>query len=393
MNIVFCIDKNYEMLARVSIASYKKYNPKAKVTIVAEYNVPPIGQNETKVINLTREFRKRSDRDRISNAAYLKLFLTELNYRKIIYVDADTLCQKPLDDLWNLPCAYINLCESHSYGKQQALAIGHKKYGLTGMMVMNLDSLRKYGFTERCLTVEQCSNLPPTKWFHDETCINVAMGNLLTFIDKKFNYCHNRFYNDPIPEEDAYILHYVGKDKSDIYQNYKYGEILEIGDCIKGKRVAIVGNAKSLFGKKQGEKIDDHDFIIRFNKGFLYKPIDQGSKTSMLILACEITPAEIEGYKAQFVVNRSNSWKNKGITLSNTERMLMKDMIGKQPSSGFMAIDICLHFKAKSIDLYGFDFGATPTFYNAPNYKVPHDYDKEKELLQQYIRKRKVKVN
>ena len=393
MIIVFCIDKNYELMARVSIASYKKYNPKAKVVVVAEYEVPRIGQNETKVIKLTKDFRKRSDRDRISNAAYLKLFLPELPYRKIIYVDADTLCQKPLDDLWNIPCPYINLCESHSYGQHQARVIGQKKYGLTGMMVMNLDSLRKYGFTERCLTVEQTADIPTKDWFHDETCINMAMGNLLNFIDKKFNYCHNRFYNQPIPEDDAYILHFVGKDKSDIFSQHKYGEILAIEKYIKGKRIAIVGNAKSLFGKRQGEEIDNHDFVIRFNKGFLYKPQDQGSKTGLLILACVITPEEIAGYKAQFVVNRSSSWKNNAITLANTERMLMKEMIGKQPSSGFIAIDICLHFKAKSIDLYGFDFGRTPTFYNPVNYVVPHDYDKEKELLQQYIKKGKIKVH
>lgn len=393
MNIVFCIDKNYETMARVSIASYRKFNPDAKITIVAEYNVPRIGQNETKVINLTREFRKRSNKDRISNAAYLKLFLTELNYRKIIYVDADTLCQKPLDDLWNLPCPYINLCESHAFGEQQAKSLGLKRYGLTGMMVMNLDSLRRYGFTERCLTVEDSSDIPTNMWFHDETCINVAMSNLLTFVDKKFNYCHKRIYKQPIPEDDAYILHYVGKDKSDIYRNSKYGEIAEIGSFIDGKSVAIVGNAKSLFGKKQGEEIDNHDFIIRFNKGFLYKPVDQGHKTNLLILACLITPEEIEGFNPQFVINRSSSWKNKGLTLANTERMIMKELIGKQPSSGYIAIDICLHFNAKHIDLYGFDFGATPTFYNAPNYKVPHDYDKEKELLQQYIKKEKIKVH
>ena len=283
MIIVFCIDDNYVKYAKASIASYRKHNPQAKIIIVSEKEGIEVDCDGYEVIKLPKTFRNRGYGDRITNTAYLKLFLPQLPYDKIIYVDADTICQYPLDELWNMPCEYINLCESHVYGIKQASAIGAKKYGLTGMMVMNLKNLRHINFTGKCLEVEATYPTPETGWQHDETCINVAMARKLNFIDHKFNYCHNRSYLQPILEKDAVILHYVGKDKEDMLCQTKYKTLRMVGKKIKGANVAIVGNAKSIFDKAWGKEIDSHDFIIRFNRGFFAKPSSQGVKTSMLM--------------------------------------------------------------------------------------------------------------
>lgn len=396
MKIVFCVDENYKELAKVSIASYRRHNPTAEIIVVSEKKMDKsIGYDKNVVIELDRQFRNRGEGDRITNAAYLKLFLTRLSYQKIIYVDTDTICQKPLDDLWNIPCYYINICESHFYGKEQSAAIGKSKYGLTGMMVMNLNNLRDEKFTEKCLDVERNFPTPRTGWQHDETCINVAFGDKLKFIDKKFNYCHNRKYESPIKEEDAYILHYIGKDKSEMMKGKEqYSSISKIKEYVNGKDVAIVGNAKSLFRKKYGKEIDGHDFVIRFNKGFITKPEKQGTKTSLLILACELTKDEIDSYKSMFVANRSRHYNNQvDFTIGNDERQKMKNFIGSQPSTGFMAVDIALCFGAKTIDLYGFDFEKTPTFYNPKGYKTQHDYSEEEKILTEYEKNGIIKIN
>lgn len=395
MRIAFCIDENYIDMATVSIASYRRWNPSARITVVSERPMPKeMGYDENFIIKLPKTFRNRGEGDRITNAAYLKCFLTQLPYRRVLYVDPDTICQKPLRELYNKPCPYICITESHSYGKKQAEALGVEKYGLTAVMLMNLEELRKIKFTEMCLDVEENYPTPSTGWQHDETCINVAMKDKLHFIDKKYDYCHKRIYDNPIPEEDAYILHYVGKDKSDFPKLEKYPEINEIGEKIKGKRVAIVGNAKSIFDKKNGKEIDSHDFVIRFNKGFLIDKTAQGSKTNLLLLACLLTPEEIESYHSEYVCNRGKSYINPvPFTIRNEQRALMKLRLSAQPSTGFMAIDICLHFGAKSIDLYGFDWEKSPTWYNPEGYKTQHCYAKEEDIVRQYEQEGKLTIN
>lgn len=386
MNIVWCLDKNYIDMATVSIASFRKWNPRAKIIVVSEEPLPKdMGFNENYIIRLPKTFRNRGEDDRITNAAYLKLFLTKLPYNKILYVDPDTICQKDLSRFYLTDIKYIGLTESYKIGEKQALALGVKKYGITGMMLMNLDNLRKINFTEKCLEVEKNYPTPSPGWQHDETCINVAMKGLLEFMDKKYNYCHKRRYLNPINEKDAYILHYVGKDKKDFPMLLKYPEIQEIGEAIKGKKVAIVGNAESIFSKRQGGSIDSHEFIIRFNKGFIKDKRSQGSKTNLLLLACLLTKEEIESFNAQFVCNRSKSYINPvPYTIKNEQRALMKLKLGAQPSTGFMAIDICLYFDAKSIDLYGFDWEKTPTFYNPKDYHTQHKYSEEEKIIREY---------
>lgn len=383
MIIVYVADEKYTDYLQKSIKSFLKYNPKAEIVVVSE--LPIDCGHKNVIIPLYKQFRNRGVGDRISNTAYLKLYLTQLPYDKIIYVDCDTICQAPLNDLWDMNCDYINLTESHAYGKKQAEAIGAKKYGLTGMMVMNLKNLRKIDFTKRCLDVEMHYPTPITGWQHDETCINVAMKDYITFIDKKWNYCHNRTYDLPIKESNAKIIHYVGKDKAQMLTLPFYYNIADVIGYLKGKKVAIVGNAKSLFDYSAGEEINKHDVVIRFNKGFVVDEESQGRKTSILMLACEINKLEIDRYNARYTLNRSGHYRNAvQYVISTQDRELLKEKIGSQPSTGFMAIDLCLTARARHIDLYGFDFEKTPTFYNPEGYETQHNYNKEEQIVREY---------
>ena len=163
----------------------------------------------------------------------------------------------------------------------------------------------------------------------------------------------------------------------------------EIRKFLKGKSVAIVGNAKSIFETKHGKDIDRHDVVIRFNKGFITAPEDQGTRTDILILACELNLDEKSSFKAKYYVNRSSKTTCGDYTISNEYRAGLKKIIGKQPSSGYMAINLCLECGCK-VHLYGFDWGKTPTYYNPEGYVTRHDYDKEEELVQELIKRGKV---
>lgn len=377
MIIVYVADENYLGMVKKSIVSYHKYNPNAHFVVVSEHPL------DIDVENVVIDIGEHRGLTRISNAAYLKLYLTQLPYDKIIYVDCDTICQYPLNELWEMPCDYINLCET--YWEKQIKEFG--RYGLTGMMVMNLKALRDDNFTEKCLEVEKTYPTPETGWRHDETCINVSYKDKINFIDVKWNYCHNREYGARAMHEwDAKILHIVGHDKS-YMDNFKfYKTIQPVLDLIKGKNVAIVGNALSQFQKENGDEIDKADIVIRFNKGFITKPKSQGRKTTILMLACELGYFDIARFGARLVINRSDKYNNKyDYIISDKDRAVLRNKIYIcQPSTGFIAIDMCLTANAKSITLYGFDWEKTKTWYNPTGYKTQHNYNKEEELVRLY---------
>lgn len=327
MIIVYCFDENYKDMAELSIKSVRKYNPNAKI-YVASPDVFFVEGMDKLYPFPTGQHKHKDGNDRITDAAYLKCMLPYIisDEDKIIYMDPDIECLGSLNELWEIPCQYINICESHNYGKQQAEALGLEHYGIAGMMVMNLKSLRAINFTQKCFEVEKM--MIPSKWWqHDETCINIAMKDKLNFIDKKWSYCRNREYDEQIPMKDVKLLHYVGRDNKEEFRKLNfYKNIQPILNDIKGKNVAIVGNAKSLFDKNDGDKIDSFDFVIRFNKGFINEPEKQGTKTDMLILACLLSKPDILSYKARYIVNRSKSYMNElaQYTISNKDRAKLR---------------------------------------------------------------------
>lgn len=382
MNIVYCIDNRYVQITKKSIASILKFNPQANIIIVSENGIPELKEYTNYQFDLSKyTFKQRTVNDRITKASYLRLFLPEiLTFDKCLYIDGDTICQKPLKSLYDMDCEYINACESHSYGKKQAIELGVGRYALTGLMLMNLKALREDNFTQKCLSYQDYN---VALWCHDETLINGAHNKKIKFIDKKYNYCHNREYDNPIPENEAYILHYVGghKNVSEIPNiENEYINIPEIKEFIKDKRVAVVGNASSIFDKQNGALIDSYDIIIRFNYGFIKNIESQGTKTDIHIVAVNLKPEEYELFKSKFTLNRSRICHNPCKTVLWADRKRLMNN-GKQASSGFIAIDICLSGVAKEIALFGFDFGKTQSFPNSPTYVPLHDFAKEEEYV------------
>lgn len=370
MIIVYVADENYIPYVEISAKTVLKHND-ARIIVVSPRPVKTSYENV--VIPLAGVFRQ-NENDRITCTTYLKLFLPQLPFDKIIYLDGDTLCYGKLDALWNMDCKYINLCDTYSRRHKRDLKV--KKYGLSGMMLMNLKALREMDFTNLCLNAR-----PQVRhWQHEETLINTVMRGKLKFINNKWNYCHNRDYGDGSKEKDAIILHVCGKDKSRMFWQ-AFSEIKEILNFIKGKSVAIVGNAKSIFDKSNGASINDHDVIIRFNKGYITKPESQGNRTDILIMACAVPLDDKANFKAKYYINRSRNTTSGDYTISDQTREVIRQETIKQPSSGFMAVKMCLAAGAKSIDLYGFDFGKTPTYYNPEGYITLHDYDKEHEII------------
>ena len=398
--IAYVCDKHYLPYLQKSIESVIRYNKNVDIVILTGDKDLEVPGAKTFYYKIDSSLFKFNKNDRMKDGVYYKLFLPLLPYDKIIYIDCDVICQRPLNELWNIDCHFICATQSYKIGKQQAKELNLQNYYLTGMMLMNLKELRRQNFTQRCL--DRLSKENPK--FHDETIINLEFNNQIKNIDVKYNYCKNRHYDNPISENDVYLLHYVGSDKNQMLKRTNFESLSILKEYIKNKRIAIVGNSQDIFNKKQGEEIDNHDIIIRFNKGYSIRKESQGTKTNILFLACTLNNEELKMFNSKYTIRRSrycgnicNFDLNDGdkyqfIQDRNDESKRIGEKVS-QPSTGFIAIQFCLSSKCKSIDLYGFDFFKNPTYYNKPNYKPLHNGDKEFKKILEYEKCNLLKIH
>jgi hypothetical protein len=222
-------------------------------------------------------------------------------------------------------------------------------------------------------------------------------------------------------------------------------ENLIFQNFVRGKSVAVVGNADSLFQSNYGDFIDSHDIVIRFNKpAIFYKNIDykksHGEKIDAWAFvskrAFENTvlnkEENIEIVKKNFYENdniiklytkRSNSNELGSITiLQHYLRLLNFDISCSLPKSdntislserrkrlrGAYKYDFTtglvvlywLYASAPSkVSIFGFDFKKTATFSEKEKYETDiinridircnHNYNVEEEYINKILLKRR----
>ncbi len=216
MKIVYACDENFIKYLSISAQTVLWYNPKAEIIVITNEPIKTIYKNIVYVPS--KEFTQQlryNENDRITELSYYKLLLPEIlsSDDKIIYIDCDTMIQKPLDDIWNMNCDYINVTEHYLPFKYP----NNNKHALMGFMLMNLKALREDNFKEKCL---KNMDYKQDFWYHEEGLINLNYQDKLTYIDKKYHYCKGRQYNNPIKEDDAYILHFPSTTKRFMFQMF-----------------------------------------------------------------------------------------------------------------------------------------------------------------------------
>lgn len=401
IRIAYACDRNYISYLKKSMESIKKYNKNVDFIVLTADKELEIPEAKTFIFNPNSDLFKFRHNDRMGDGVYYKLYLPLLPYDKILFIDCDVICQRPLKELWETPCDFICATQSHSYGKEQAKQLNLPKYFLSAVMLMNLEELRKQKFIERCL--ERLKNMPNVPQ-HDETLINLEFNSQIKEIDKKFDYCKDRKYDEPISETDAYLLHYIGSDKSPMLRRTNFDNLDILKNSAKDKSIAIVGNSEKIFDTNYGQEIDNHDIIIRFNKGFPIKPESQGTRTDILFLACTLKDEELYKFKTIYTVRRSNFCGTKCMFELNPQdnyqlQQVSNDECDKrklkysQPSTGFIAINFALSTECKSIDLYGFDGFKNATYYNPKGYKTLHNGNKEIEKILEYQNSNLLKIH
>jgi len=160
---------------------------------------------------------------------------------------------------------------------------------------------------------------------------------------------------------------------------------------IKNKDIAIVGNAKSVFNKKRD--IDNHDVVIRLNRGF--PKVGIGNRTDILGLSSVLTQKEIKRYNPKAILwctpkheLMTDYLKKVAYIFPKSSWVNLESRINARPSTGLMMIYYVLS-SCKSITLYGFDFWNSNTWYSNENRPGPHNPKSEEQFIRQLT---KVKI-
>jgi len=246
INIALTIDDNYCQHAAALIASICCNNLKEKLNffILSDYisdkNIDDLKQLCLKYDSSIEYFvvdknsfklfpiGKGTINTYISHAAYYRLFIPEIlptSVCKVLYLDCDIIVKQSLSDLWDIDVTNYSIAGCHDQDAIVNKAIKRLKYSNSypyinsGVMLMNLDYLRKINFTQKSILFIN-NNISMIK-YHDQDVINKLLHETTSLIPMKWNMLDCFFFKKTIvPEvyrkeycmsiEKPAIIHFAG---------------------------------------------------------------------------------------------------------------------------------------------------------------------------------------
>lgn len=161
--------------------------------------------------------------------------------------------------------------------------------------------------------------------------------------------------------------------------------------ALRGKHVALIGNARALAETEHGAAIDAADLVIRINLAPMPSAKSHGSRTDWLALATRLGQADRARIAPRRILWMSHKRKrldwqtasSPGFYLHPlTDYLSLKDKLGAPPTTGAMMIDLLLRSDLASLTLYGFDFFASQSLSGRRTAdQVPHDFTSEADWV------------
>lgn len=167
----------------------------------------------------------------------------------------------------------------------------------------------------------------------------------------------------------------------------------ELNSALQGRSVALVGNSTRLQDYSFGSEIEEHDIIIRINRGPIIHALSHGARTDWIATSAPVSSGLAKGRKVSHVLwmtakrRRMPAWmfKNRNVFINPAKNYrALQDRLGTRPSTGIMMIDLLARSACSKIDLYGFDFFAARSLSGArAATETPHDFDAEKRYFEE----------
>lgn len=168
--------------------------------------------------------------------------------------------------------------------------------------------------------------------------------------------------------------------------------------AMRGKTVAIVGNAVSLAASRQGPLIDACDIVIRLNRVPGAKPRSHGTRTTWLAISKLPSEQRLREVSPELLIwmtpkNRWRSWLPrlrgwKVFHYGDAEWASLCDRLGgARPSTGLMIVDFIAGIGGFArLEIFGFDFFESGSLAGrAADAWVPHVYSKERQHVEALI--------
>lgn len=230
--IFFAVDDKYIPFLAVALKSLiensskeNKYLIKILYTNVSEENKKEIMKYEQE--NVEIEFVSVNDyverikdklytRDYFTNATYYRMFIPDLfpQFDKVLYLDSDIVVLHNIADLYNIDMG-TNLIAGIPDGAVQTIPVfqeyvekvvgvaDYNNYFNAGILLMNLDELRKFDFREKFLYLLETVKFSVAQ---DQDYLNKLCKGRVTLVEKEWNSMPMPDLN--IKEEDLKLIHY-----------------------------------------------------------------------------------------------------------------------------------------------------------------------------------------
>ena len=245
--IFFAVDDKYIPFLSVTLESLVEkmsqeyyYVVKILCTNISEESKEKI--NKYKRENMSIEFvdltyyiqkvkNKLYTRDYFSMTTYFRLFISNLypQYNKAIYLDCDIVLLADIAELYNIdigdnlvgavPDDIIQKNEVFQEYVEKVVGVAsYKTYFNAGMLVMNLDELRKFQFQEKFLYLLENVKFSVVQ---DQDYLNRICKGRVKLLDSGWNVMPTA--SDDMKEEDIKLIHYNYQYKPWHYDDTRYG--------------------------------------------------------------------------------------------------------------------------------------------------------------------------
>ncbi len=240
IKLAYITDLNYTMPTMASIASsVSNMEEEYKIYVITTFNNLDItnkflslGNSHAKIIVKPVNPKNYIPQNiisatHVSTTALIKFFLPNIlkDENKVIYIDGDTIIQKPLCKLYNTNIkdyyagavfdSALTVMPQHA----RDLNIPPDKYFNSGMMLLNLDKMRNCNISEKLLEYK----LRGQNFFMDQDAFNKILYGNIKFLPGIYNtitsqIAPKRLFSFSNPYKEAVILHFADSRKPWIYQ-------------------------------------------------------------------------------------------------------------------------------------------------------------------------------